>query len=128
MVVWRITGPFCYNILKNKSGQIIYVGEFPTSESGDWSLEVKHFFADDGRLISFEKRLAYFNSQCTDRAVIEDLIELYDDQFNVIKTTKTLVDSNGKVLSEKDCGNVYDWEFERRPNVTELSELKKIRI
>ncbi len=60
-----------YNILKNQSGQIIYLGEFPISESGDWTLELKHFFGDDGKLIAFEKRLTYFNEQCTDGAVIE---------------------------------------------------------
>jgi hypothetical protein len=49
-----------YNILKNQQGQIIYVGEFPTSESGDWTLGLKHYFSGNGNLVAFEKRLSYF--------------------------------------------------------------------
>src|SRR5688572_12360460 len=44
-----------YNILKNEKGQIIYIGEFPTSESGDWTLGLKHFYSDNGQLVAFQK-------------------------------------------------------------------------
>jgi hypothetical protein len=115
-----------FNILKNQNDQIIYIGEFPTSQSGDWSLELKHYFADNGQLIAFEKRLAYFNRECTDRAVIERIIEFYDNNFKVIKTSKTLEDNDGKKMDEEKCGDPYQWPLDKRGTVTELVKLKRI--
>jgi hypothetical protein len=117
-----------YNILKNQRGQIIYLGEFPTSQSGDWTLGLKHYFGDNGKLISFEKRLSYFNEDCTDGAVIETIIELYDNDFKVIKTTKTQTDHEGRELKVKDCGHAYNWIFDKRGTVNELVQVKKIRL
>ncbi|HEY0653665.1 MAG TPA: hypothetical protein VGD65_11085 [Chryseosolibacter sp.] len=114
-----------FNILKDQNGQIVYIGEFPTSESGDWSLELKHYFAD-GRLIAFEKRLAYFNGECTDRAVIETIIELYDKDFKIVKTTKTLTDNDGKKMDEEKCSDPYQWPLDKRGTVSELVKLKGI--
>ena len=117
-----------YNIFKNNRGQIIYLGEFPTSQSGDWTLGLKHYFGDNGKLIAFEKRLSYFNENCTDGAVIETIIELYDNDFKVIKTTKTQTDNKGRELKVKDCGHAYNWTFDKRGTVNELVQLKKIRL
>jgi hypothetical protein len=117
-----------YNILKNKREQIVYLGEFPTSESGDWTLGLKHYFEDNGRLIAFEKRLSYFNRDCTDGAVIETVIELYDNDFKLIKSTKVQTDNNGRQLKVKDCEHAYNWTFDKRGTVSELFQLKKIRL
>jgi hypothetical protein len=117
-----------FNILKNQNGQIIYIGEFPTSQSGDWSLEVKHYFTDNGQLIAFEKRLAYFNRECTDGAVIERVIEFYDNDFKVIKTSKKLEDNNGKKMNEEKCGDPYQWPLDKRGTVSELIQLKRIIV
>ena len=117
-----------YNIFKTQQGQIIYLGEFPTSESGDWTLGLKHYFGDNGKLIAFEKRLSYFNEDCTDGAVVETIIELYDNNFKVIKATKTQTDNNGGKLKVKDCGHAYDWTFDKRGTINELVQLKKIRL
>lgn len=117
-----------YNVLKNEQGQVIYIAEFPTSESGDWTLELKHFFARNGKLIAFQKRLSYFNEDCTDGAVVETTTELYDDNFRIIRTQKSLTDNNGKKLNENDCGDAYDWAIEKRNTVGELMKLKKIKM
>jgi hypothetical protein len=117
-----------YNILKNQRGQIIYLGEFPTSQSGDWTLGLKHYFGDNGKLIAFEKRLSYFNEDCTGGAVVETIIELYDNNFKVIKTTKTQTDNEGRQLKVKDCGPAYNLILEKRGTVNELVQLKKIKL
>ncbi len=83
-----------YNIFKDQRGQIIYLGEFPTSQSGDWSLGLKHYFGDNGKLIAFEKRLSYFNEDCTDGAVIETIIELYDNDFKIINKLNYVKNNN----------------------------------
>lgn len=122
---WPQNIDITFNILKNESGKIVYIGEFPTSESGDWNLELKHFFDDNGHLVAFEQRLAFFNEECTDGAVVEDIIELYDSSFKVIKTTKTLTDNNGKPINS--CDHAYDWKYDKRPTVAEFIKLKGIK-
>jgi hypothetical protein len=117
-----------YNVLKNKAGQIIYVGEFPTSESGDWTLGLKHYFSDSGDLIAFEKRFAYFNDNCGDGMVVEKQIDLYDNEFNILNTIKTLTDGKDKTLTDKNCGQGFDSDIKVSPTVKELVDLKKIRL
>jgi hypothetical protein len=116
-----------YNLLRNPEGKVIYLGEFPTSQSGDWNLELLHYFSDSGQLIAFEKRLSYFNDNCGDGTVVETVVELYDADFKIVKNTKTLTDDSGKALSDKNCGNGFDWVIEKRPTAAELLELKEIR-
>lgn len=125
---WPVDIETTYNIFKSQQGQIIYFGEFPTSQSGDWTLGLKHYFGDNGKLIAFEKRLSYFNEDCTDGAVVETIIELYDNDFKVIKTTKTQTDNKGGELKVKDCGHAYNWTFDKRGTVNELVQMKKIRL
>jgi hypothetical protein len=117
-----------YNILKNKKGQIVYVGEFPTSEHDDWRYGSKHYFADNGKLIAFEKVLVFSNKDCSDKEIVENIIELYDNNFNVIRTTKKQTNIGGKKLKFKDCRHAYTWKPDIRATVTELIKLKKIRV
>jgi hypothetical protein len=119
-----------YNIFKNQQGQIIYIAEFPTSESGDWNLRLEHFFSDTGQLTAFVKDFAFFNSPClTEGIAIEQLFELYDNDFKVIKTIKSLTDNKGKRLDETKCGNTnYEVEYDIRPTATDFTELKGIKV
>ncbi len=117
-----------YNILKNSNGQVILVAEFPTSESGDWILGFEHYFSDDGKLIAYEKRFSFFNDSCGDGLLLKKDIELYDNNFNIIKKTSTLRDGKEKEFSETECGNDNDRDDSKRATVKELLELKKIRL
>jgi hypothetical protein len=119
-----------YNVFKNQQGQIIYIAEFPTSESGDWDLRLEYFFSEVGQLTAFVKDFSFFNSPCLGEGIAnEQLLELYDSDFNVIETIKTLTDDKGKPLDEKKCRNTnYDIEYDIRPTANEFMELKGIRI
>jgi len=117
-----------YNVLKNQSGQIIYIGEFPTSESGDWTLGLRHYFGDNGHLIAFVKVLTYFNEECTNKGVVERIAELYDNDFRIIQTTKSLMDYKGRELDSIKCGHTYKWDFDKKASVDEFVQLKKIRL
>lgn len=116
-----------YNILKNQNGEIIFIGEIPTSESGDWYLELRHYFTENGNILAFKKRLSYFNDNCGDGVVIEEVTELFNNEFKIIKSTKTLTDQNGKNLTGKECSKVFNWEIDKRSTVKEFVHLKQIR-
>jgi len=76
------------------------------------------------------KDFAFFNSPCLGEGVAnEQLLELYDKDFKVIKTIKTLTDNKGKQLDEEKCGNAYyDVEYDLRPTAREFIELKGIKV
>jgi hypothetical protein len=119
-----------FNIFKNRHGQIIYISEFPTSESGDWNLRLEHFFSTDGHLTAFVKDFAFFNSPCLKEGVaFEQLLELYDNDFKVIGSIKCLSDNKGNPLDEEECGNAYyTVEYDKRPTAKEFMELKGIKV
>jgi hypothetical protein len=117
-----------YNVLKNKAGHIIYVGEFPFSESGDWTLGLKHYFSDSGNLIAFEKRFAYFNDNCGDGIVVEKQIDLFDNQLNILRTIRTLTDGKDKSLTDENCAQGFDADITISPTAKELINLKKMKL
>ena len=117
-----------YNVWKDKSGSVVYIGESPVSQSGDWSLDIGYFFNEKGQLFAFEKRLAYFREDCGSGIVVQRDLTLYDASFKAIKSTRTLSDGEGKPVSGDMCGSGYDWEFEVRSTVGEMMELKGIEL
>src|SRR5260221_1541717 len=116
-----------FNILLNQKGQIIYSAEFPTSESGDWNLAIKHYFNAQGKSIAFKKVFTYF-SNCSPGTATSKLTQLYDINFNVLITTQTLTDNNGKKLDKKECSNEMDVGIETIATISDLIKLKKIRL
>jgi hypothetical protein len=117
-----------YNIWKDESGRVVYIGESPVSQSGDWTLDIGYFFNERGQLFAFEKRLGYFREDCGSGIVVQRDITLYDANFKAISTTRTLTDGEGKPVEGDMCGNGYDWVFEVRPTVGEMMELKGIEL
>lgn len=118
-----------YNVYKNQNEQILYISEMPMSESGDWDLELNHYYSETGHLIAFERRLAFFNGPCLPDAVtVQKSIELYDESFKLIKTLKSLTDANGKKLGEECKDEHFDWDPEIQPTVKAFLDSRKIKV
>lgn len=118
-----------FNILRNKFDQIIYFGEFPKSESGDWVLELKHYFNDKGQTISIEKRLTFLNEDCGEGPITETVDYLYVNNFKLYATLKLpVLDSKGNPVKDVHCSDPYNWPFEKKGTAQELITLKKIKI
>ena len=118
-----------YNILKNDMGQVVYFAEFPISESGDWTLELKHYFNKDGKTIVFEKRISFFNEDCAEGAITEVSTDLFANNFKLHATIKSLQDSKGNSLAQdhfKNCWDPYKWTLDKKGSADELLNLKKI--
>jgi hypothetical protein len=104
-----------FNVLKNTSGQVIYIGEFPTSESGDWTLELKHFFIHEGETFSFEKKLIFFNNDCGDGVVVEKLTDFFTKDFKLILKLRQLRDGKGYGLTDhNNCSDPYQWPLAKK--------------
>jgi hypothetical protein len=125
---WPENIEFTYNILKNDLGQVIYFGEFPYSESGDWVLELRHFFNNNEQTIAIEKRLSFFNEDCSEGAITEILTDLYLSNFRLHGTLKSLRDSKDNPIRDANCGDHYKWPIDKKGTAQELITLKKIKI
>jgi hypothetical protein len=118
-----------YNFLKDNEGHIIFAGESPTSESGDWDIAYKSYFDKKGKLFAFERTAGFFNSGCTtnDDAAHEDLIKLYNDK-KLASSTYTLTDSKKRPLVKSKCvfnynypyTLLFDWESFKKANKISL--------
>ena len=106
-----------YNIWKNENGSIILIGEFPTSQSGDWYIEYLHYFDKNKKTFAFQRNTNFFNSMCTDGVAYERITEYYNSDFNRIERNYSLNDKNEKQLKKDDCAMHYDYPFEISDNL-----------
>jgi hypothetical protein len=121
---WPETIETTYNIWKNEKGNIILIGEFPTSESGDWYIEYLHYFDKKEKTFVFQRTTNFFNSMCADGVAYEKIVEYYNSDFNRIERNYSLADKNKKELKKEDCAMHYDYPFEISNNLK--SYLNKI--
>jgi hypothetical protein len=121
---WPETIEKTYNIWKNENGNIVLIGEFPTSESGDWDIEYLHYFDKKEKIFAFQRNTNFFNSMCTQGVAYEKIVEYYNSNFNRIKRNYSLFGKNKKGLKKEDCTMNYDYPFEVYYNLK--SYLKKI--
>jgi hypothetical protein len=121
---WPETIETTYNIWKNEKGNIILIGEFPTSESGDWYIEYLHYFDKKEKTFVFQRTTNFFNSMCADGVAYEKIVEYYNSDFNRIERNYSLADKNKKELKKEDSAMHYDYPFEISNNLK--SYLNKI--
>lgn len=111
-----------YNLLKDDAGKIIYIAELPYSETSDWFIAYKSYFAPSGKLFAFQRLNNFMGSKCAPGAAMENLIRYYDDQAQVIDSTYTLMDTFNKPLAKDSCLFPYNFPYEV---VHQLSDYKK---
>ncbi len=99
-----------YNIIRNKSGEIIYIQESPSSESGDWNLDYDSYFDDNGNLIAFVRTCSFFSGE-NDEIIRERSQYFYDSKYNLIKKTYEIKDKNNKPLDVKKCTIEYRFSY-----------------
>jgi len=92
-----------YNMIRNKAGQIIYIAEYPESESGDWNLIYENYFDTNGNLIAFIRKCSFFNGECAE-IVHEKSDYYYNLKHELIKKTYEVTDGDKKSLGfQKMC-------------------------
>ncbi|WP_020534014.1 hypothetical protein [Flexithrix dorotheae] len=101
-----------FNIWKDRDGEILFIGEYPISESGDWFIGYHHYFDESGKTFAFERITSFFNSSCTERAANEIITDFYNKDFNRIDRIYLLKDENGQNLKKEECVFNYDYPYE----------------
>ncbi|MGZ3755176.1 MAG: hypothetical protein ACXVAY_05750 [Mucilaginibacter sp.] len=117
-----------YNLLKDAEGNIVFILESPTSESGDWDIVYTNYFDKKGRLFCFERAAGFFNSGCTDEAAHETLTKYYNNKFQVIDSAYTLLDSHKKPLKKSACVFNYDYPYNVIASLAEYLKKNNIKL
>lgn len=99
-----------YNIIRNKSGEIIYILESPASESGDWNIDYESYFDDNGNLVAFIRTCSFFSGE-NDDVIRERSQYFYDSKQNLIKKTYEIKDINNKPLDYKKYTIDYRFSY-----------------
>jgi hypothetical protein len=114
-----------YNIIKGKSGHIVYIAEYPFSESGDWNLIYENYFDENGNLLAFVRKCSFFNSECAE--IVHEKSEYYcNTKHELIKKTFDIKDGKNKTLDFKKC--VFNYRFEYKSYLTLSDFLKNYRF
>ena len=114
-----------FNIWRDSDGTIVFIGEYPYSESGDWYIEYKHYFNEAGETFAFERITNFFNSICTDEVAYERITDFYDSEFRKLHQVYTLTDLEGDRLNKEECEFHYDYSYEVSKSLD--AYLKKIQ-
>jgi hypothetical protein len=123
-----------YNLLKNSKGEIIYIMESPTSESGDWDIEYESYFDQHGKLFAFERTAGFFNEECTDGSVKPDepvhekLVKYFNTHLKLIDSTYSLLDNNKKPLDKSKCISNYNFPYKIIFNLKDYLKANEINL
>jgi hypothetical protein len=76
--------------------------EVPTSQSGDWSAVIQHWFAPDGRTILYEFSISGFSSGCTE--ILRERWRVYlSPSGGTLAESRRYTDSAGTPIVADDC-------------------------
>lgn len=113
-----------YNTWENSSGKIVVVGEYPYSQSGDWTAGYVHYFDEKGLTFAIESSSNHFIEE---GVATESTIDYYNSNFNKVDSKYSLSDEHQSKLDEDKFGHWYKHENDAYKNVRTLLKTKKIK-
>lgn len=99
-----------FNVVRNDSNFIILISEYPYSETGDWYLEISHYFDVNGRTYAVERQTNFYNGKCAD-VVYEQIVKYYDPDFKQLDYSYLLTDAQGHLLDPDSCIFPYNFDL-----------------
>ena len=115
---WPENVEITYNLLLDSIGNLIKYVEIPTSESGDWNLELSYYFNKNGNLQKFVYSLSAFANECTE--ILRDTRQqYYKEKGNIIYKNRFFTDANFKPIDTTGC-YVRDIEYNIYKNTKEI--------
>lgn len=78
-----------YNLIRYKSGEIMYVAEFPYAKSGDWENIYESVFDKEGNLLKFIRKSSFVQDN---RLISEKSEYYYNKHHELIKKTYEIKD------------------------------------
>jgi hypothetical protein len=117
---WPDETEYTYNIVKDNSGRIMMIAELPYSESGDWYIEYKHYFDENGKTFAFSESESIFNDEVKGGVVRKMLSKYYDANFRTLSQINSLLDKDGKPLAKnKNSFDFREYKYSIYKNLAE---------
>jgi hypothetical protein len=102
-----------------KNEHLLYSVEDNISEFGDYTLQYKHYFDNEGNTIAFERYCGFFHSRCLHNdALHETTIFYYGKNLQLKNKLHTFTTPEGKPIDSARCDFPYDYPFTVSPNVS----------
>ncbi len=86
-----------YNLIRYKSGEMMYVAEFPYAESGDWENIYESVFDIEGNLLKFIRKSSFVEG---DRLISEKSEYYYNKRHELIKKTYEIKDHKNQPIED----------------------------
>ncbi len=86
-----------YNIIRNKEGNVLYVAEFPYSESGDWENIYESIYDDKGDLLLFVRKSSFLHEGVV---VYEKSSYYYNEKHRLVKKEYLIKYGSASVLPQ----------------------------
>ncbi len=117
------------NMLRNDKNEITYYAEYPTSESGDWSIGYQYLInGASKKVISFRRIANFFNSECASGVVKEQSTYYFSTNQKLIGKSYSLLNQENKDLTHELCFFSYDYEYQIAKNLSSLVKNLNIKI
>lgn len=113
-----------FNVMKDKSGRIIYIAEMPYSETNDWFIAYRSYFDSTGNLFAFQKLNNFLKNKCVKGAAVEKITKFYNGKSQLLDSVYTLTDTNNKPLDASACDFWANFPYKVIPNLKDYKELK----
>jgi hypothetical protein len=110
---------FTYNITLDSNANIIQFIEMPRSESGDWFLDMFHYFDNNGHVLKFSYYLGQFASGCTE-FLRDERDQFFTKEGQLIKESRVFTDGDYKAIDTTGCYIMEDFEYGIFKTVGEL--------
>lgn len=109
-----------YNIIRYKSGEIMYAAEFPYCASGEWENIYESIFDEQGNLLKFVRKSSFVSNNMV---VAEKSEYFYNSDHKLLKKTYERKDQNNKAIGDEVNINFkYRFPYERYKTRTEWLE------
>lgn len=116
---WPDSIDYTLNIYFDAKGNPIIFGLYPYSESGDWDLNLEHYFDENENTIYFKYYLGFFNSICTE--ILREYKHFYfDKSFKLIHSKLEYYDIDNQPIDTSGCIFNYNFDFKYYKNYEEV--------
>lgn len=88
-----------YNIIRYKSGEIMYVAEFPYSQTGDWENIYESVFDETGNLLKFVRKSRFIEKE---NLLSEKSEYYYNRKHKLLKKTYECMDQSNKAIPDEN--------------------------
>ena len=110
-----------YNLIRNKQGKIIFISEYPVTDSDEYDMIYESYFDPNGNLLAFIRKCIFNNGGCA-KIVNEKSDYYYDEKHKLVLKTYELTDENKKPLKYINC--IFNFRFEYKIYKTTKEYLK----